>query len=190
MIHQINEIRRMQQLAGIKEADTNKSVVLYSSWLSNNEENAKYFPRAVLYPGDDNLTKANAPGTVDGKRKKGIECMADVFQVISEPSIKSGKNADDFKMTVVKFKKPISEVFIDYGDFDLADFRIIKDIKKAYSIVKDNVAQNKETPLSSLVDSDDFSENQEGFYGCYVKDIKPSEIIDVREFYQENAPKF
>ncbi len=67
------------------------AVILYSSWLSNNEENAKYFPRAVLYPGNDNLTKANAPGTVDGKRKRGIECMADVFEVVSEPSIKSGK---------------------------------------------------------------------------------------------------
>ena len=65
------EFRRMQKLAGLlKEEDSNQSVTLYSSWLSNNEENKEFFPRAVLYPGDNNLTKANAPGVVDGKRKK------------------------------------------------------------------------------------------------------------------------
>jgi len=27
------------------------------------------------------------------------------------------------------------------------------------------------------------------YYGCYVKDIKPNEIIAVKEFYQEKAPE-
>jgi hypothetical protein len=223
------EFRRMQKLAGLlKEEDSNLSVILYSSWLSNNEENALFFPRIVLYPGNNNLTKENAPGVVDGKRKKGIECMSKVFQVVSEPTIKTKKDAQDFKMTVVKFKKSISEVFIDYGDFDLETFNIIKDIDKASNIVDNNMNQNIETPLSSLVN---LNENQDKesrdakiwaiidkynlpdpesrermykffndepppkgasndtFYGCYVKDIKPNEIISVKEFYQDKAPE-
>jgi hypothetical protein len=243
------EFRRMQKLAGLlKEEDSNQSITLYSSWLSNNEENKEFFPRAVLYPGDNNLTKANSPGVVDGKRKKGIECMAEVFQVVSTPE-NGEKEADEFKMTVVKFQKPISEIFIDYGDFDLDTFSIIKDIDKAYDIVDNNINQNKETSLFSLVNPPDivnkipdkrisdewlnaqidkyyhkekddpearkmafdnlkktyeryieqekkWREKKKGssgdggmYYGCYVKDIKPNEIMSVKEFYQEKAPK-
>ena len=241
------EFRRMQKLAGLlKEEDSNQSVTLYSSWLYNNEENKEFFPRAVIYPGDNNLTKTNAPGVVDGKRKKGIECMAEVFQVVSTPE-NGEKEAEDFKMTVVKFQKPISEIFIDYGDFDLDTFSIIKDIDKAYDIVDNNINQNKETSLFSLVNPpniinktqdkrisdewlnaqidkyyhkekddpearkmrfDDLKSTYEFYiemekkqrkkkkgssggmyYGCYVKDIKPGEIIAVKEFYQEKAPK-
>lgn len=241
------EFRRMQKLAGLlKEEDSNPSVVLYASWLSNNEENKKFFPRAVLYPGDNNLTKANAPGVVDGKRKKGIECMAEVFQVVATPE-NGEKEADELKMTVVKFQKPISEIFIDYGDFDLDTFSIIKDIDKAYDIVDNNIDQNKETSLFSLVNPPDivnkipdtrisdewlnaqidkyypkekddpearkmrfddlksdyefwieqekkWRKKKKGssggmYYGCYVKDIKPNEIIAVKEFYQEKAPE-
>jgi hypothetical protein len=145
------EFRRMQKLAGLlKEEYSNQSIILYSSWLSNNGENKEFFPRAILYPGDNNLTKVNAPGTVDGKRKKGIECMGEVFQVVSTPE-NGEKEEDEFKITVVKFQKPISEVFIDYGDFDLDTFSIIKDIDKAYDVVDNNINQNKETSLSSLV---------------------------------------
>jgi hypothetical protein len=251
MAHQIlsEEFRRMQKLAGLlKEEDSNQSVVLYASWLSNNEENKEFFPRAVLYPGDNNLTKVNAPGTVDGIRKKGIECMGEVFQVVSTPENEE-KEADEFKMTVVKFQKPISEIFIDYGDFDLDTFSIIKDIDKAYDIVDNNINLNKQTSLFSLVNPPDIvnkipdirisdewlnaqidkyypkdkddpearknrfddlkstyefyikmekkqREKKKGssgsggmYYGCYVKDIKPNEIMSVKEFYQEKAPK-
>jgi hypothetical protein len=251
MAHQIlsEEFRRMQKLAGLlKEEDSNPSIILYSSWLSNNEENKKFFPRAVLYPGDNNLTKANAPGTVDGIRKKGIECMGEVFQVVSSPENEE-KQEDEFKMTVVKFQKPISEIFIDYGDFDLDTFSIIKDLDKAYDIVDNNINLNKQTSLFSLVNPPDIvnkipdkrisdewlnalidkspikgkddpesrkkrfdflkstyekyieqekkqREKKKGlsgsggmYYGCYVKDIKPNEIMSVKEFYQEKAPK-
>jgi hypothetical protein len=243
------EFRRMQELAGLlKEKDSNPSIILYSSWLSNNEENKEFFPRTVLYPGDNNLTKTNSPGTVDGKRKKGIECMGEVFQVVSTPE-NGKKEADEFKITVVKFQKPISEIFIDYGDFDLDTFSIVKDIDKAYDVIDNNINRNKETSLSSLVnppniinktqdkrisdewlnaqidkyypkEKDDpearkirfnnlkntyefyikmekkWREDKKGssggggmYYGCYVKDIKPNEIMSVKEFYQEKAPK-
>jgi hypothetical protein len=174
--------------------------------------------------------------------------MGEVFQVVSSPENEE-KQEDEFKMTVVKFQKPISEIFIDYGDFDLDTFSIIKDLDKAYDIVDNNINLNKQTSLFSLVnppdivnkipdirisdewlnaqidkyypkDKDDpearkmrfddlkstyefyikqekkWREKKKGssesggmYYGCYVKDIKPNEIMSVKEFYQEKAPK-
>jgi hypothetical protein len=192
MKQHINEIHRMQQLAGIIKEEMesnlpNKGVILYASWLSNNTENQENFTNSSLYPGKNKLTKENSPGLVNGSSQKGIECMATVFPYISDPDDEENEG-EDFKITVVKFKKSIDEVFIDYGDNQLDSFDIIEDIKKAQQIIANNKKNNIPTPLSSLTNSDNFNENQEGFYGCYVNDIKSNEIISVKEFYQGNAP--
>jgi len=190
------EFRRMQKLAGLlKEEDSNQSVTLYSSWLSNNEENKKFFPRAVLYPGDNNLTKANAPGTVDGKRKKGIECMAEVFQVVATPE--NGQNKETSLFSLVNPPNIINKT----QDKRISDEWLNAQIDKYYPKEKDDPEARKRR-FDDLKSDYEFWIEQEKkwrkkkrgssgdmYYGCYVKDIKPNEIIAVKEFYQEKAPE-
>ena len=186
----ITEIKRFQELAGIvNENDSNNTIIFYSTWLSNNKKNQKYYYGQPLFPGKNNLTAQNAPGSVNGGEEKGIECMGQPFTHLSDPNDED-QDPNDFKITIVKFRKSIDEVFIDYGDFILETFSgVIDDINKAKKIINNNKNNNIETPLSSLPLKPKFSENQSNkvaaLFGCYVKEIKSSEIIDITEQYQE-----
>jgi hypothetical protein len=74
----------------------------------------------------------------------------------------------------VKFKKPLNEIFIDLDDYDPEEFGV-KDFDKFYEIVK-----SKSNPtLQDVYELIDLKNKDLSFYGCYVLDIKPNEIIKI-----------
>ena len=74
----------------------------------------------------------------------------------------------------VKFKKPLNEIFIDLDDYDPEEFGV-KDFDKFYEIVK-----SKSNPtLQDVSELIDLKNKDLSFYGCYVLDIKPNEIIKI-----------
>jgi hypothetical protein len=74
----------------------------------------------------------------------------------------------------IKFKKPLNEVFIDLDDYDPEEFGV-EDFDKF-----DEIVESKPNPtlqdVSKLID---LKNEKLSFYGCYVLDIKPNEIIKI-----------
>jgi len=75
----------------------------------------------------------------------------------------------------VKFKKPLNEVFIDLDDYDPEEFGV-EDFDNFYKIVN-----SKPNPtLQDVSELINLNDNDLSFYGCYVLDIKPNEIIQIQ----------
>jgi hypothetical protein len=77
----------------------------------------------------------------------------------------------------IKFKKLLNEVFIDLDDYDPEEFGV-EDFDNFDKIIK-----SKSNPtlqdVSELIDLED---KNLSFYGCYVLDIKPNEIIQIKKY--------
>ena len=74
----------------------------------------------------------------------------------------------------IKFKKPLNEVFIDLDDYDPEEFGV-EDFDKF-----DEIVESKQNPtLQDVSELIDLKNKNLSFYGCYVLDIKPNEIIKI-----------
>ena len=79
---------------------------------------------------------------------------------------------EDIKILIVKFKKPLTDVFLD-DDFDMDNFGIDEEPDLDYS---------KEISLSELVPYG--LTNSDRWYGCYVNNISSNEIIAKKVGFQ------
>jgi len=74
----------------------------------------------------------------------------------------------------IKFKKSLNEVFIDLDDYDPEEFGV-EDFDKF-----DEIVESKPNPtLQDVSELIDLKNKDLSFYGCYVLDIKPNEIIKI-----------
>jgi hypothetical protein len=81
---------------------------------------------------------------------------------------------EDIPYINVKFKKPLNEVFIDLDDYDPEEFGV-EDFDKF-----DEIVESKSNPtLQDVSELIDLKNKDLSFYGCYVLDIKPNEIIKI-----------
>jgi hypothetical protein len=81
---------------------------------------------------------------------------------------------EDIPYINVKFKKPLNEVFIDLDDYDPEEFGV-ENFDKF-----DEIVESKQNPtLQDVSELIDLKNKDLSFYGCYVLDIKPNEIIKI-----------
>ena len=117
--------------------------------------------------------------------KNGLKASQQNFKSSGKPAIPTQKNSFSMIDTMsdmgenipyinVKFKKPLNEVFIDLDDYDPEEFGV-EDFDKF-----DEIVESKPNPtlqdVSKLID---LKNKNLSFYGCYVLDIKPNEIIKI-----------
>ena len=118
----------------------------------------------------------------DPKFKNGIKSTEQNFKSSGKPAIPTQRYVydmvdDDGNILPhinVKFKKPLNEVFIDLDDYDPGEFGV-EDFDRF-----DEIVESKSNPtlqdVSELINinNDNFS-----FYGSYVLEIKPNEILSI-----------
>jgi hypothetical protein len=102
--------------------------------------------------------------------KSAIPAQRISFLMIDTMSDRGG----DIPYINVKFKKPLNEVFIDLDDYDPEEFGV-EDFDEF-----DEIVESKQNPtLQDVSDLIDLKNKDLSFYGCYVLDIKPNEIIKI-----------
>ena len=98
------------------------------------------------------------------EKKKVILCSNRIWPLVAEPE---EGNAEDLKILMVKFKKPLTDVFLDLDDYDLESFGIDEEPDLDYS---------QDIPLSELIQYG-LDIKSDGWYGCFVNNISSGEII-------------
>ena len=117
--------------------------------------------------------------------KNGLKASQQNFKSSGKPAIPTQKNSFSMIDTMsdmgenipyinVKFKKPLNEVFIDLDDYDPEEFGV-EDFDKFDEIIKSKPNPTLQD-VSKLID---LKNKNLSFYGCYVLDIKPNEIIKI-----------
>lgn len=167
----MDQIKRMQQLAGILKEDKIPTIELNTSFLQSQDD----FERG----GDEGYTVWKS------EFKNGLKANQQNFKSSGKLAIPSQRipflmidtMSDEEKgipYVNIKFKKPLNEIFIDLDDYDPEEFGV-KDFDKF-----DEIIESKSNPtlqdVSALIDLND---KNLSFYGCYVLDIKPNEIIKI-----------
>ena len=114
--------------------------------------------------------------------KNGLKANQQNFKSSNKPAIPAQKisfemidmEGEDMPYINVKFQKPLNEIFIDLDDFDPEEFGV-KDFDKF-----DEIVESKPNPTLQDVSKLINLKNKDlSFYGCYVLDIKPNEIIKI-----------
>lgn len=114
--------------------------------------------------------------------KNGLKATQQNFKSSGKPAIPvqrikyemSDMEGEDISYVNIKFKKPLNEVFIDLDDYDPEEFGV-EDFDKF-----DEIVESKPNPtLQDVSELIDLKNKNLSFYGCYVLDIKPNEIIKV-----------
>jgi len=81
---------------------------------------------------------------------------------------------EDIPYVNIKFKKPLNEIFIDLDDYNPEEFGV-EDFDKF-----DEIVESKSNPtLQDVSELIDLKNKDLSFYGCYVLDIQPNEIIKI-----------
>jgi hypothetical protein len=160
------EFKRMQKLAGIQINENTQEVILYASWILDTPEaqgsmDSDYFLSENNIPSSFNGN--STPNGSDGE-KKVILCSNRIWPLVAEPE---EGNAEDLKILMVKFKKPLTDVFLDLDDYDLESFGIDEEPDLDYS---------QDIPLSELIQYG-LDIKSDGWYGCFVNNISSGEII-------------
>jgi len=180
------EFFRMQKLAGlITETKTNMKpntqVTLYASFLLDTPEARKSDIKGN-FPEDKiptSFSGVSTPTGTDGE-KNVILCTNYPWTLVTEPNT---GNIEDLKILVVKFKKPLTDVFLDLDDFDLDSLGVEE---KA----EENLDFTQDTPLSEFIPYG--LDLKSKWYGCFVTNISPGEIIAKKvgsqSEYFENGP--
>jgi len=123
----------------------------------------------VWKPEFKNGLKANQQN-FKSSGKSAIPVQKIRFEMLDTFSIEG----EDIPYINIKFKKPLNEVFIDLDDYDPEEFGV-KDFDKFGKIV-----ESKPNPtLQDVSELIDLKNKNLSFYGCYVLDIKPNEIIKI-----------
>ena len=177
------EILRMQMLAGIITESQYKQklneggvqeVIMYATYLIDNEEVRKAGMEGYF-------TSDKVPSSFSGaSMPNGSAVDKDVILCSNKPWSSTGDTFNEvdlnkIKIAVVKFKKPLTDVFLDDEQF-LDDFGIDEEYFDEIDKLWD---EKEEIPLSDLVPYG-LQNGNERWYGCYVNDIKSSEIIDIK----------
>jgi hypothetical protein len=117
--------------------------------------------------------------------KNGLKATQQNFKSSGKPAIPAQKipfkmidtmsdEGEDIPYINIKFKKPLNEVFIDLDDYGPEEFGV-EDFDKFNDIV-----ESKPNPtLQDVSELIDLKNKDLSFYGCYVLDIKPNEIIKI-----------
>ena len=117
--------------------------------------------------------------------KNGLKATQQNFKSSGKPSIPVQKikyemvdyisgEGEGIPYVNIKFKKPLNEVFIDLDDYDPEEFGV-EDFDKF-----DEIVESKQNPtLQDVSELIDLKNKNLSFYGCYVLDIKPNEIIKI-----------
>ena len=117
--------------------------------------------------------------------KNGLKADQQNFTSSSKPAIPTQKikfkmidtisdEGGDIPYINVKFKKSLDEIFIDLDDYDPEEFGI-ENLDKF-----DKIIESKLNPtLQDISELIDLKNKNLSFYGCYVLDIKPNEIIKI-----------
>jgi hypothetical protein len=117
--------------------------------------------------------------------KNGLKATQQNFKSSGKPAIPVQRisflmidtmsdRGEDIPYINVKFKKPLNEVFIDLDDYDPEEFGV-EDFDKFNEIVESKPDPTLQD-VSGLID---LKNKNLSFYGCYVLDIKPNEIIKI-----------
>ena len=174
------EILRMQMLAGIitesqykqklNEEET-QEIIMYATYAIDNEAIRK----SVLGSGD--FPKDKVPTSFSGaSMSNGMAVGKDVILCSNKPwMIAHNENTPGIEIAVVKFKKPLTDVFLDDEQF-LDDFGINE---KYFDEIEEMWDEKDEIPLSDLVPYG-LKNGNKRWYGCYVNDIKSDEIIEIK----------
>jgi hypothetical protein len=167
------EFKRMQKLAGIQLNENKQEVTLYASWLLNTPEAEGSIDNSYLISPESIPSSFNSNSTPNGSdgEQDVILCSNGIWPYIAEPE---DGDAEDLKILMVKFKKPLTDIFLDLDDFDIESFGIDEEPDLDYS---------QDIPLSELVEYG-LDVNQKGWYGCYVNNIFSNEIIDKKIGFQ------
>tara|TARA_R110002020_G_scaffold90964_2_gene221219 strand:+ start:3750 stop:4277 length:528 start_codon:yes stop_codon:yes gene_type:complete len=119
--------------------------------------------------------------------KSGLKSTQQNFQSSGKPAIPAqkikftmmdttGGDFEDMPYINIKFKKPLNEVFIDLDDYDAEEFGVEDEDKL------DEIVESKQNPtLQDIYELIDLKNPDLSFYGVYVLDIKPSEIIEIKK---------
>ena len=135
----------------------------------------------------DDFERGGDPGYTVWKPefKNGLNATQQNFKSSGKPTIPAQKirfeiidtmsdEGGDIPYINIKFKKPLNEVFIDLDDYDPDEFGV-KDFDKF-----DEIVDSKQTPtLQDVSELINIHDKNLSFYGCYVLDIKPNEIIKI-----------
>lgn len=123
----------------------------------------------VWKPEFKNGLKANQQ-SFTSSGKSAIPVQRIKFEMIDTIS----NRGEDIPYINVKFKKSLNEVFIDLDDYDPEEFGV-EDFDKF-----DKIVESKQNPtLQDVSELIDLKNKNLSFYGCYVLDIKPNEIIKI-----------
>ena len=168
------ELQRMQELAGIK-SNSNGELTLYTSYYlenyegpSNDLDYLKYRWKSEFKNGMVNKFGKGATGTTEGKPT--ILCSRSPFNMFDE-------DGNKVPYINIKFKKSLSEVYIDTDDFDIEEFGMEYGGKGEEWIDSHPLTTLQDLiPLGLNIKNKDLS-----FYGCYVLDIKPNEIVSINK---------
>jgi hypothetical protein len=171
MKQNISEVKRMQQLAGILKEDKTLTIELNTSFLQSQDD----FERG----GDEGYTVWKS------EFKNGLKASQQNFKSSGKPAIPVQKikfkmidtmsdEGGDISYINIKFKKPLNEVFIDLDDYDPEEFGV-EDFDKFDEIVE----SKPNLTLQDVSELIDLKNKDLSFYGCYVLDIKPNEIIKI-----------
>lgn len=175
-----NEFLHMQKLAGLitegeyqAKMDKNiQEVTLYATWILDTPEAKK---EGIVW--SPSISEDNIPSSFSGTStpngtygsKNVILCTNYPWALVSDTD---EIPLEDIKILIVKFKKPLTDVFLD-DDFDMDNFGIDEEPDLDYS---------KEISLSELVPYG--LTNSDRWYGCYVNNISSNEIIAKKVGFQ------
>jgi hypothetical protein len=157
----------------LKESKSIPTIELNTSFLQSQDD----FERGgdtgytVWKPEFKNGLKANQQN-FKSSGKSAIPVQKIRFEMIDTMS----DEGEDIPYINVKFKKPLNGVFIDLDDYDPEEFGV-EDFDKF-----DKIVESKSNPtLQDVLELIDLKNKNLSFYGCYVLDIKPNEIIKISE---------
>lgn len=114
--------------------------------------------------------------------KNGLKATQQNFQSSGKSAIPVQKikfemidmDGEEIPYINIKFKKPLNEIFIDLDDYDPEEFGV-KDWDKF-----DKIIESKQNPtLQDVYELINLKNKNLSFYGCYVLDIKPNEIVKI-----------
>ena len=175
---------RMSFLAGLitegeykqRLNENTQEVILYASWLIDSPEAQEAMDSDYLLPDGKIPSQFSGNSTPNGSdgEKDVILCTNMVWPLVAEPE---DGEAEDLKILMVKFKKPLTDVFLDLDDFDLESFGIDEEPDLDFS---------QDIPLSELIQYG-LDVNEKGWYGCFVNSISSSEIIDKKVGFQSEG---
>ena len=171
---------RMQMLAGIITESQYKAklneggtqeIIMYATYAIDNEAIKK-----SVYGGGD-FPKDKIPSSFSGtSMPNGMAVGKDVILCSNKPwMIGKDENIPGIEIAVVKFKKPLTDIFLDDEQF-LNDFGIEE---KYFNEIEEMWDGKDEIPLSDLVPYG-LQNGNKRWYGCYVNDIKSDEIIEIK----------